>query len=192
MVTSCTPVVQDHNQDISIDMLRYRKFQSLQWSLMLQIHHLLNGLSTPREIPAFRVLPPTIRMRTQIEASTWAHPCKIDLEVGKVRKQALVLLAWWWWGYLALREAAVVGACKAEVLVFNRQWGRWGEGRERRGEKRDKVGPYTFPQDLVGQDPRRIFSSDLGIVHQALASRIWFSTFPNNSTNKSMSFYLLI
>ena len=83
-------------------------------------------------------------------------------------------------------------ANKAEVLVLNRQWGRWGEGRERRGEKRDKVGPCAFPQDLVGQDPHRIFSSDLGIVHQALASRIWFSTFPNNSMNKSMSFYLLI
>ena len=95
MVTSCTPVVLDHNQDISIDMLRYKKFQSLQGSLMLRIHHLLNGLSTPREIPAFGVLPPTIKMRTQIEASTWAHPCKIDLEMGKVRKQALVLLAWW-------------------------------------------------------------------------------------------------
>ena len=47
---------------------------------MLPIHHLLNGLSTPREIPAFRVLPPTIRMRTQIEVSTWAHPWNIDLQ----------------------------------------------------------------------------------------------------------------
>ena len=62
---------------------------------MLPIHHLLNGLSTPREIPAFRVLPPTIRMRTQIEVSTWAQPWHIDLEVGKVRKQALVFLARW-------------------------------------------------------------------------------------------------
>ena len=141
---------------------------------MLPIHHLLNGLSTPREIPAFRVLPPTIRMRTQIEVSTWAHPWNIDLEVGKVRKQALVFLAWWWWGYLSLRETAVVGACKGELLVLNRQWGRWGEGRERRGEKRDKVGPCIFPQDLVEQDPCRIFSPDLGTVCQAFASRIWF------------------
>ena len=67
VVTSCTTVVQD----ISIDMLRYRKFQSLQGSLMLSIHRLLNGLSKPREIPAFRVLPPNIRMRTQIEANIW-------------------------------------------------------------------------------------------------------------------------
>ena len=48
------------------------------------------------------------------------------------------------------------------------------ERRERRGEKRDKVGPCTFPQDLVEQDPCRIFSPDLGTVCQAFASRIWF------------------
>lgn len=48
------------------------------------------------------------------------------------------------------------------------------EGRERRGEKRGQGGPCTFPQDLWNRTPAGFSSSDLGIVCQALASRIWF------------------
>ena len=130
VVTSCTPVVQDHNQDISTDMLRYRNFQSLQGSLMLSIHHLLNGLSTPREIPAFRVS--NIRIRTQIEASIWHGYIHVKLI--------------WKWAKWENRLLCCPLGGDGDIWLWERQpwWGpanlsSWywtgGEGDEERGER---------------------------------------------------------
>ena len=68
---------------------------------------------------------------------------------------------------------------------------RRGEREERREE--GQGGSLSLSSGLVGTGPLQDFLLGFGMLSiQALASQIWFSTIPNNSMNKSTSFYVII